>query len=301
MRWKVVAWGLVGAMTLGGLAWMSRTPPASVVESTPAATTNSAIGNERNAEELVVANVSASEQATRFWRKHQNQDLSALQQRAGQGDLVSQRELGQAYERCFPVLASSPNEYLEGARSMAGNLKTEAERALLIGAAQFRLQQCQSLDNGQIVPAEAGRLWLDLAAQGGDLPAQAMAAVRSSGTAGSVRVALAWERALAASDGRALNALVGHEDSPGFTRYLGGVVTPEDAVAVMSVVGCRTGAPCQAGDEVMLDLCLNAFHCSDSGFEDIIWQQGQLGDRALEVGAQVDSVLRAMGRMRGAK
>lgn len=300
MRWRAVIWGMSGVLTIGGLAWISQDTPHSAVDSRKAATMERASGSAVHALEAGLAEASAGGRATRFWRGQQNVDLSDLQQQADRGDIEAQRELGLAYERCFPVLASSADEYLKGIRSMAEHLSTEAERELLIGAAQFRLEQCQSLDHGQIIPAEAARLWLDLAAQGGDLPAQAMAAVRSKGTTEPSRVSVAWERALAASDGRALYALVGNEESSGFTRHLGSIVEPGDAVAVMSVVGCRTGASCQPGGEVMLDLCLNAFHCSDRGFEDLIWQHGQLGDRGPAVHAQVDSVLRAMSRMRKA-
>jgi hypothetical protein len=45
---------------------------------------------------------------------------------------------------------------------------------------------------------------------------------------------------------------------------------------------------------MMLDLCLEAFHCSDRGFEELVWQHGELSDRELAVRTQVDDGLRAI-------
>ncbi|WP_182657399.1 hypothetical protein [Stenotrophomonas lacuserhaii] len=301
MRWKAAAVALACVIASGAVAWRlhheepsSRTPSLNAAESPPTK------GVPEPPHEMPAVNGPtpvAESRATAFWRSQQSADLSALQWQADQGNAIAQRELGQAYQRCFPALASPADDYLRSARSMAANLSTAEERALLVGAAQFRLQQCQSMDGGQRVPAEAAALWLDAAAARGDVPAQAMAAFRSSDEGRPERIAAAWERALRAADGRALHALLGSEDSAGFTRRLGAVVKPNDALAVMSVVACRMGAACQPGGEVMLELCLNAFHCSDRSFEELIFEPGELGDRELAIRAQIDSVVRVIVRM----
>lgn len=301
MRWKAAAVALACVIASGAVAWRlhheepsSRTPSLNAVESPP----TKAVSEPAHETQAVDGPTPVAEsRATAFWRSQQSADLSALQWQADQGNAIAQRELGQAYQRCFPALASPTDDYLRSARNMAANLTTAEERALLVGAAQFRLQQCQSLDGGQRVPAEAAALWLDAAATRGDVPAQSMAAFRSSGEGRPERLAAAWERALREADGRALHALLGSEDSAGFTRHLGTVVKPNDALAVMSVVACRMGAACQPGGEVMLGLCLNAFHCSDRSFEELIFQPGELGDRELAIRAQIDSVVRVIGRM----
>lgn len=297
MRWKAASLLLAGAMAIGAIAWQSRQeptvrPPLSNPAEPPMAKGASAPGHEPH--EVRSPRALSGARGAEFWRRHKISNISGLRRQADQGNVIAQRKLGEAYQRCLAVLASPSEDYMGGVRRMAEHLPTAAERELLMGAADFRLQQCRSLGDGKVVHAEDATLWLDIAAEGGDLRAQAIAASRSPLAVRSERMAVAWEHALAAADGPALNALLGSEDSAGFTRYFATIVDADDALAVMSVVACRTGAACQAGGEMMLDLCLEAFHCSDRSFEELVWQHGELGDREFAVRTQIEDVLRAI-------
>lgn len=250
--------------------------------------------------DLTAAGTSASIPAeprprpARFWHPAEVTNLAEIQRLADAGDARAQRQLAQAYERCFTVAAFGSDKYLANAHGMVNVLKTERERELLLEVAEDRAAECANLDGGQLVPLEAIRGLINLAAQGGDELAQVLSASWSTGEGRDGRISMAWEKALDTGDGRAIRALAGTEDSVAFTDRFAGVVDPEDAYSVMLIVSCRLSSDCGPGGPLMKDLCANAFYCSEDGFEETTWRRDELGDRALKVMSQVDAVLQAI-------
>lgn len=99
------------------------------------------------------------------------QAFQSLKQRAKAGDAVAQRLLAQTYEACFMI-------NIDRQRFVAGYQQTRmrepGKAATMDRLAQQRIELCDAVDDGAIIPTELIKGWYAQAAANGDLAARAM-------------------------------------------------------------------------------------------------------------------------------
>ncbi len=99
------------------------------------------------------------------------QAFQALKQRAQDGDPVAQRLLAQTYDACFMINVDR-QRFVAGYQHMRMNNPEQA--ATMDRLAKQRLELCDAVDDGAIIPIELVRGWYAQAAENGDLAARAM-------------------------------------------------------------------------------------------------------------------------------
>lgn len=188
------------------------------------------------------------------------------------GDPVAQRRLSELYEDCLPY-SLNRNAYL----SEVGNLieRNPATAAAARRLLSERVAQCDAVDDGQPIPSDAYRLWLEQSANRGDLIAEIRLTSRSVTSLDPDYAARLLERARSSRDPNALlelSSLVGRFPE-GAAGELAGLVGNPHAEFGWMIAACRAGADCGPKSRLMTSMCLGMGVCGDGGYEALILAQ----------------------------
>lgn len=295
MRWGVAALLAACAVAVCAVYSFSRedvalqagTEVAGPMDERPRSSTNA--GHTRS-----IAQSVGQHGRARLWIE-QPFNVFEVQRLANSGDAAAQRKLAQIYESCLQF-STFGDRYLDDVRAVASSLPTRVEAQLLLDAASHQVGLCANVDDGQRIPLEAIRLWMESAARGGDVAAEAKAATWSMGEGRAELVSNAWTKAFKSADGEAMFALSDDVSNDEFLKNFGDVVEPEDASAVVALVACRLGVDCAAGGQVMRSMCLESYACLETGYEEFLYRHRVLEGRQSAVSMQVESVLRALNQ-----
>jgi hypothetical protein len=226
-------------------------------------------------------------------------DHRGIEQLALAGSATAQRQLSEMYETCYSY-SRDPQTHVATMRHVAemnpgSELRIEA---LIRRTAAY----CSAFDGGQPIPLEASSMWLQQAAENGDLVARARIAGRDmAGMKGEEFDGLLNE-ILMARDSDAMfefSALI--RNAPPVSSelpdgFVGGVLA-EHAWAIAS---CRLGATaCRAGSAYMDSICGGLGRCNYSSYEHFASQElFSAADRA-RLEAAIREILILFHRDRG--
>ncbi len=231
---------------------------------------------------------------TQLWRFPVRSEAAtkALQARADAGDAAAQRELALAYDRCW-IVSLDPAGYPRQIHVMASLLPSARAAAIIEQAGQALMQECAGLDDGQLIPMDAIKLWTQQAARGGDLEAIAMT-WRPDNTHALEQAAL-WDRVIAEGNAEALQALTNLYQTEEIDRRFGDVLTSDDASSALLLAACRLGKDCGPGSVFMRTMCTAAGACADASYEAFLMAQLPVAEREV-LQREVDAVLQKLQR-----
>lgn len=189
------------------------------------------------------------------------------------GDPRAQRELSTIYGDCM-AYSLSPQAYISTLDNFAARNPGSAESISSIK--ERRSQICSTVDEGQVIPFEAYSLWMNAAAESGDVVSQIRRQVRSLERLSSEEYASYADAAIESGDPRALfelgDLLVRAPQDKGAGRYTDVSGTPYAGYA-WGIVACKAGLPCGPGTPVMDSLCVNTGACGYSSYEGFVFSE----------------------------
>lgn len=192
---------------------------------------------------------------------------------AENGDPQAQRELSTIYGECMSY-SLSPQRYAATLDSLAAKSPASARAIASIKARHFKL--CSAVDGGDVIPANAYSLWLEAAAESGDVVAEIRREARSLEPLSDERYVQLASSAIAEQDPQALfdlgDLLARVPQDRDIGRYNSVSGTPYAGYA-WGIVACRLGLPCGAGSRIMDSLCVNTGACNHSSYESFVYSE----------------------------
>lgn len=216
----------------------------------------------------------------------------ALQARADAGDAAAQRELALAYDRCLMV-SLDPADYPRQIHAFASTRGSAEEAAIAEQAGQALMEECAGLDDGQRIPLDAITMWMQQAAQGGDL--EAIATTWRPGNTHALEQAALWDRVIAERHAEALYALSNLYQADERDRRFGDVLAGDHASTALELAACRLGKDCGPGSVFMRTMCTAAGACADASYEELLLRALPAAERKV-LQMQVEAVLQKLQR-----
>ncbi len=231
---------------------------------------------------------------TQLWRFPVRSEAAtkALQARADAGDAAAQRELALAYDRCLMV-SLDPSDYPRQIQAFASTRGSAEEAAIVEQAGQALMEECAGLDDGQRIPLDAITLWMQQAAQGGDL--EAIATTWRLGNTHALEQAALWDRVIAEGNAGALYALSNLYQADERDRRFGDVLAGDTASTALELAACRLGKDCGSGSVFMRTMCTAAGACADASYEEVLMRALPAAERKV-LQMQVEAVLQKLQR-----
>ncbi|QBG88568.1 sel1 repeat family protein [Xanthomonas oryzae] len=241
-------------------------------------------GRLDGSKDQVLAGLHQTAQSTRNTSSNALRKFLELKSRANQGDAAAQRDLAEAYGRCIAV-SGNPQKFLSTYEAIAKQSNSPSNAKGMLQAATAYVEECSIVDNGAVVPLEARNLWLEQAAKGGDLAAQARLQMASPDRPNGEALRSFIDKVATADDPLAtfeLGQLVaGNSDVTSLGSYADVASGPVSGYA-WSIAACQMGLDCGAGSELMNSVCLNTSGCSSPNFESFVRNNlVSVGDAAL--------------------
>ncbi|WP_312318814.1 hypothetical protein [Stenotrophomonas sp.] len=193
--------------------------------------------------------------------------FEALKQRAKDGDAVSQRLLAQTYEACFlPNLQRahfiSSIQYLQ---KVNPDQAAELERVM-----RLRLQKCDAVDGGAIIPMQLINGWYAQAAANGDLASRAVAFARQPRPLDTATVTQFMDDLVESGDPAAMYSLgntLGERFASNVREPYASLVTGKNAGTAWALAACRMGYDCGPDSIAATDFCLSIGRCQGESVE----------------------------------
>ncbi|MDQ7760664.1 MULTISPECIES: hypothetical protein [Xanthomonas] len=266
--------GIVAAVSLG-LAWTEvrhKHPPqndAAYLHS------NEPDEEERSSGASPAAQASKRGNGTQEHRSASNDALQTfldLKARANRGEADAQRDLAEAYGRCIAVNID-PQKFLATYSAIAARSTSHANAQGILLVARSYAEECAVVDNGAAIPVDARNLWLEQAAKGGDLAAQARLQMASTARLQGEDLRQFVEKVSKSGDPLATfelgQLLAGNSDNTSLGRYSEVATGPTSGYA-WSIAACQMGLNCGTNSDIMKSLCLNTGGCSSPNFESFV-------------------------------
>ncbi|MBO9878400.1 sel1 repeat family protein [Xanthomonas sp. D-99] len=275
MKSKYLAWGgsILLAAGLGVVIFWKFGMAEHPVESVSATKTH-ALPSDNSAGEFGAVQAGADQRAVRPVT-NSNSSLEKfldLKERANRGDPAAQRDLSEAYGRCVAV-SGDPQKFLGTYEAIAKQATSQSNAKGMMNVARAYVEECAVVDGGAIVPLDARNLWLEQAARGGDLAAQArlqmstLKPLHGEDLRGFVdKVAVAGDPAAVFELGQ---LLAGNSDISSLGEY-GSVAAGPVSGYAWSIAACQMGLNCDAGSDLMNSICMNTGGCSSASFESYV-------------------------------
>ncbi|WP_282297831.1 hypothetical protein [Stenotrophomonas sp. PS02289] len=197
--------------------------------------------------------------------------FEALKQRAKAGDAVSQRLLAQTYEACYlPNVQRahfiSSIQYLQ---KVNPDQAAELDRVL-----RLRLQQCDAVDGGAIIPMQLINGWYAHAAANGDLASRAVTYARQPMPLETATVTQFMDDLVDSGDPAAMYSL-GNTLGERFVSNVRGpyasLVTGQIAGTAWVLAACRMGYDCGPDSIAATDFCLSIGRCQGESVEALMF------------------------------
>ncbi|WP_259156009.1 hypothetical protein [Xanthomonas sp. 3793] len=290
MKSKHLMW-LGGIAIAAGLAFflpgMLRTAAAPTASTTPSQMSNTLSIAEEHADRSKDRTQAGGDRTGGDARNNSDDALKRfldLKSRANQGDAAAQRDLAEAYGRCIAV-SGNPQKFLSSYEAIAKQSKSPNNAKGMLLAARSYAEECAVVDNGAVVPLEARNLWLEQAAKGGDLAAQARLQMASPNRLKGEDLRGFVDKVATGGDPLAVfelgQLLAGNSDVTSLGSYSDVASGPVSGYA-WSIAACQMGLNCNAGSDLMNSVCLNTGGCSSSNFESFVRNNlVSAGDKAL--------------------
>lgn len=199
------------------------------------------------------------------------QAFQSLKQRAKAGDAVAQRLLAETYDACLV-----PNLFRD--RFLQWNERARQDRpeqaAELDRIAQKRIELCDAVDGGAIIPQELIRGWYEQAAANGDLAARARGYGMQRTPLDAATATQLLDDVVASRDPAAMRSL-GATLTSSITANIGepykGLVSGPLAGEAWVLAACRMGYDCGPDSMDMGNLCLLGGRCLGETSEEMMF------------------------------
>ncbi len=199
------------------------------------------------------------------------QAFQSLKRRAQAGDAVAQRLLAETYDACLV-----PNLFRD--RFLQWNERARQDRpeqaAELDRIAQKRIELCDAVDGGAIIPQELIRGWYEQAAANGDLAARARGYGMQRTPLDAATATQLLDDVVASRDPAAMRSL-GATLTSSITANLGepykGLVSGPLAGEAWVLAACRMGYDCGPDSMDMGNLCLLGGRCLGETSEEMMF------------------------------
>lgn len=197
--------------------------------------------------------------------------FEALKQRAKDGDAVSQRLLAQTYEACFlPNLQRanfiSTYQYMQ---KVNPDQAAELDRVV-----RLRLQKCDAVDGGAVIPIQLINGWHAQAAANGDLASRAVALARQPQPLDTTTVTQFMDDLVASGDPAAMYSLgntLGERFASNVREPYASLVTGKNAGTSWALAACRMGYDCGPDSTAATDFCLSMGRCEGESVEALMF------------------------------
>ena len=199
------------------------------------------------------------------------QAFQSLKQRAKAGDAVAQRLLAQTYDACFVVNLNRERflQMYQRARQDRPEQVTTLDHV-----AQQRIEECDAVDGGAIIPQELIRGWYAQAAENGDLAARAhdYAMQRTPLDAPTATrfledIVKSGDPAAMYSLGSALGSNMAETVGEPYTELVSGPL----AGPAWSLAACRMGYDCGPDSSDVGNFCLLIGRCLGETSEEMVF------------------------------
>ncbi len=221
--------------------------------------------------------------------------FEALKQRAKEGDAVSQRLLAQTYEACFVV-----NLHRERFLQMYQRARQDRPEqvATLDHLTQQRIEQCNAVDDGAIIPQELIRGWYAQAAENGDLAARAVEYAVKRTPLDAPTATRFLEDIVTSGDPAAMHSL-GNVMGGTVTENVGEpykeLVSGPLAAAAWSLAACRMGYDCGPDSTDIGNFCMLVGRCLGETSEEMVFATVKSDADRAALEQKIQQILEAVG------
>lgn len=245
-------------------AWKHFTAPDKP-ERGPSATASPSTAQERTAKPSLSTTPAPAPQADAVAA------FEALKQRAKGGDAVSQRLLAQTYAACFLPNLSRANfiSSYQYVQKMKPEQAAEIDRVV-----RQRLQQCDAVEGGAIIPMQLINGWYAQAAANGDLAARAVMFSRQKEPLDTASVTQLMDDVVASGDPAAMYS-IGNTAGERFASKVGepynALLAGPLAGTAWALAACRMGYDCGPDSLAATDFCLSISRCEGESVEELMF------------------------------
>lgn len=222
--------------------------------------------------------------------------FESLKAQARAGDALAQRKLAEAYDACF-IVNVDRKRFIDGLPMTKQTLHDPDQIRLFEQLAAERLQQCDAVDGGAIIPSALIRGWYAQAAENGDLAARLMDGAFSQKKLDATSAARLLEDVMGSNDPGAVFAF-GNALGPGYPATAGDPTEPLVTGAIANwawmVAACRMGYDCGPTSAFMGNMCLHVNSCTGEDFEGFVKRGLRDEAERRDLERRVTDILRAM-------
>lgn len=220
--------------------------------------------------------------------------FDALKQRAKDGDAVSQRLLAQTYETCF-IVNLNRERFLQSVQH--SSLTDPAQVARQARIIQQRVQLCDAVDTGALIPTQLVNGWYAQAAANGDLAARATVYARQAIPMDRAAFTQLLDDVVASGDpaamyslGNALSRRVAENAGEPYTALVTGPMTSQ----AWMVAACRMGYDCGPESADATNFCLLVNRCEGETTEEIVFAMVPTAEQRQALERQAQQIIDAV-------